>query len=600
MKKRRIRPLSIQVSITASFTAAAMAIMILLSILLYAQFAGRMKQTAVENGEQLIGQTVINLEDYLRNMRRISDAIYYGVIKDTDLADGSIVDAMELLYETNVDELVSIACFDTDKGKLIDASPVANLRKKIDLEKQEWYTDATSEPENFHFSYPHVENLYDDSSFRYYWVISLSRSVELTRNGISGEGVLLVDMNYSSIVKMLQKANSDENGYLYLCGPDGEIIYHPWQELIRSGHKTENNLEIAGYDDGTHKEIFEGMERLVTVKTVAYTGWKLVRVVPRAIYGSGLVMIRYLVVLLLSAGLIIIMLLNQVISRRLTLPLMKLNDSVNAWEAGTGKADIYVGGSTEVEHLGRTLASSIAQSEKLMKDVVTQQEEKRKSELDALQSQINPHFLYNTLDSIVWMISGEKYEEAVFMIKQLASLFRISLSKGYTIISIADELKHARHYMNIQKIRYKNDFVVDFDIEEEILDCCTVKLIIQPLLENAIYYGMEYMDDEGEIHVKGYRQGKDIFIDVRDNGPGMREEEAEKLLTDSSHQHTSGSGVGLINVHNRIRLRFGEEYGLTIVTQPDEGMLVRIHIPWVPYTPENRDMIEKGQYYETE
>ncbi|GFI57413.1 sensor histidine kinase BtsS [Muribaculaceae bacterium] len=128
------------------------------------------------------------------------------------------------------------------------------------------------------------------------------------------------------------------------------------------------------------------------------------------------------------------------------------------------------------------------QLQQLMKDIVVEQEEKRKSELDALQSQINPHFLYNTLDSIVWMIEGERYEDAVFMITQLASLFRISLSRGRTIISVEDEIKHARNYMNIQKIRYKNIFTVDFQIEEEILSYCTVKLIVQPLLENAIYY----------------------------------------------------------------------------------------------------------------
>ena len=115
-------------------------------------------------------------------------------------------------------------------------------------------------------------------------------------------------------------------------------------------------------------------------------------------------------------------------------PLEKLNESVKEWEAGNMNPDIYIGGFTEVEHLGRTLKSTVEQIRKLMDDVLLEQEEKRKSELDALQSQINPHFLYNTLESITWMIEGERYEDAVFMISQLASLFRISLSKGRTII----------------------------------------------------------------------------------------------------------------------------------------------------------------------
>ena len=227
-----------------------------------------------------------------------------------------------------------------------------------------------------------------------------------------------------------------------------------------------------------------------------------------------------------------------------------------------------------------------------MEDVLMEQEEKRKSELDALQSQINPHFLYNTLESITWMIEGERYDDAVFMISQLASLFRISLSKGKTIIRIEDEVKHAQNYMNIQKIRYKNRFQVDFQIADEIKDCCTVKLIIQPLLENAIYYGVEGMDDEGEIHVTGYRDGDDICIEVRDNGLGMSEDMVEKLLTDNNHVPKHGSGVGVINVHNRIRIRFGAGYGLEIESEPDEGTLVRIRLPYIPYSPDIQEYLD--------
>ena len=162
------------------------------------------------------------------------------------------------------------------------------------------------------------------------------------------------------------------------------------------------------------------------------------------------------------------------------------------------------------------------------------------------------------------MITGEKYDEAVFMITQLASLFRISLSRGKTIIKVEDEIKHAQNYMNIQKIRYKNVFEVDFQIDPEIMQCCTVKLILQPLLENAIYYGMEYMDGEGIITVSGYRKEEEVYLEVQDNGLGMPEEEAAQLLIESGRERKRGSGVGLINVHSRIRLRFGTEYGLII------------------------------------
>lgn len=588
---------SMQMTISISSTILSVCCMCLLGVMLYQQFTRKAENLTVENSRQLLNQTTINLEDYLRNMRRISDAMYYTVIKNTDIGSESLEDSMNLLYEANKDKLVSVACY-TNDGKLTEASPIATEKPGVDVKSQKWFQDAAGELENFHFSTPHVQNLFDDPSYRYYWVVSLSRTVELTRNGNSMLGVLLVDMNYSSIEQLLEKANTDTSGeYVYLMAPDGEIIYHPKQNLIHMGLYEENNTEAAGYEDTTVKENFHGEKRLVTVKTISYTGWKLISVVPMKSFSMGMTGMRNLVVLLVALTVLAVVILNQMVSARISKPLRRLNDSVKEWEAGNMNPDIYIGGSMEVEHLGKTLRSTVAQIRQLMDDIVVEQEEKRKSELDALQSQINPHFLYNTLDSIVWMITGERYDDAVFMITQLASLFRISLSKGKTVIKIEDEVKHARNYMNIQKIRYKNSFEVDFQIEEDILDGCIVKLVLQPLLENAIYYGMEFMDGEGEIHVRGYRKDKDVYLEVEDNGLGMPEEEAAELLNGKERPHKHGSGVGLVNVHSRLKLRFGEAYGLVIHSCPDEGMMVQIHIPYIPYTVETQKFLESGKDY---
>ena len=571
---------SMQMTISISFTILSVCCMCLLGVMLYQQFTRKAENLTVENSRQLLNQTTINLEDYLRNMRRISDAMYYTVIKNTDIGSESLEDSMNLLYEANKDKLVSVACY-TNDGKLTEASPIATEKPGVDVKSQKWFQDAAGELENFHFSTPHVQNLFDDPSYRYYWVVSLSRTVELTRNGNSMLGVLLVDMNYSSIEQLLEKANTDTSGeYVYLMAPDGEIIYHPKQNLIHMGLYEENNTEAAGYEDTTVKENFHGEKRLVTVKTISYTGWKLISVVPMKSFSMGMTGMRNLVVLLVALTVLAVVILNQMVSARISKPLRRLNDSVKEWEAGNMNPDIYIGGSMEVEHLGKTLRSTVAQIRQLMDDIVVEQEEKRKSELDALQSQINPHFLYNTLDSIVWMITGERYDDAVFMITQLASLFRISLSKGKTVIKIEDEVKHARNYMNIQKIRYKNSFEVDFQIEEDILDGCIVKLVLQPLLENAIYYGMEFMDGEGEIHVRGYRKDKDVYLEVEDNGLGMPEEEAAELLNGKERPHKHGSGVGLV-----------------IHSCPDEGMMVQIHIPYIPYTVETQKFLESGKDY---
>ena len=549
----------------------------------------------IESTGQLLNQTAINLEDYLRNMRRISDTMYYSVIKNKDLASDTMDEEMNLLYEANKDNLISIACY-TGEGQLVAAVPVANEKSQVNIVKQQWFTDAVGQMENLHFSTPHVQNLFGDPSYRYYWVVSLSRAVELTSNGTSTLGVLLVDMNYNSIEQILKKANvGNSSEYVYLIDGKGEIIYHPRQKLIYTDLYQENNIEAAGYEDGSTEEIFQGEKRLVTVKTVSYTGWKIVSVVPMSSFDMGMTGTKYFVIMLVTVSMLAVILLNQLVSASIAMPLKKLNNSVKEWETGNMKPSIYIGGSMEVEHLGCTLRSTVEQIRQLMQDIVVEQEEKRKSELDALQSQINPHFLYNTLDSIVWMIEGERYEDAVFMITQLASLFRISLSRGKTVISVEDELKHARNYMNIQKVRYKNIFEVRFDIDPEILQCCTVKLVVQPLLENAIYYGVECMDGDGEIDVNGYRREDDIYIEVRDNGLGIPEDEMEQLLKENNRVHKRGSGVGLLNVHNRIRLRFGEEYGLEIESEPDEGTTVRIHLPYIVYTPEEQERLESGR-----
>lgn len=597
LSHKRKKTRSMQMTISVSFTLLSVCCMCFLGVMLYQQFSRKAENLTVENSRQLLNQTTINLEDYLRNMRRISDAMYYSVIKNTDIGSESLEDSMTLLYEANKDKLISVACY-TNDGKLTEASPIATEKNGVDVKSQKWFQDAASELENFHFSTPHVQDLFDDPSYRYYWVVSLSRTVELTRNGSSMLGVLLVDMNYSSIEQLLEKANTDTSGeYVYLMASDGEIIYHPKQNLIHMGLYQENNDMAAGYEDTTVKENFHGEKRLVTVKTISYTGWKLVSVVPMKSFSMGMTGMRNLVVLLVALTVLAAVILNQMVSARISKPLRRLNDSVKEWEAGNMEPDIYIGGSMEVEHLGKTLRSTVAQIRQLMDDIVVEQEEKRKSELDALQSQINPHFLYNTLDSIVWMITGERYDDAVFMITQLASLFRISLSKGKTVISIENEVKHAKNYMNIQKIRYKNSFEIDFQIEEEILNGCIVKLVLQPLLENAIYYGMEFMDGEGEIHVRGYRRDNDVYLEVEDNGLGMPEEEAAELLNGKERPHKHGSGVGLVNVHSRLKLRFGENYGLIIHSCPDEGMMVQIHIPYVPYTAETQRILESGKDY---
>ena len=596
-----IKPMGMQPTLMIAFSVISITMMLILGTVMYFRFSAVSREEITQSTQKLMEQTGENLEDYLMSMRRISDTVYYNIIKENDFSSKNkdIQRSMNLLYEANRDNLRSIAVYNS-YGSLIAAEPLTSQKEDPDVTGQAWYKQAVNEMENMHFSTPHIQNLFDDGTFRYYWVISLSRVVELTDKGDSQSGVLLVDMDYSGISRMMNKINDVGNGqYYYLCDKNGNIIYHPRQTQISWGICSENSRTAANYKDGAYDEFFEGSRRKVIVNTISYTGWKLVGVVSYSVFTHGMSNMQYFAVMLMLLTGMMLVGINRVVSVRISSPILKLNASVMAYEAGE-KPEIYIGGSKEIIHLGGSIQDSYEKIDSLMKEIVLEQNERHKSELDALQSQINPHFLYNTLESITWMIEGERNDEAVFMISQLAKLFRISLSKGRTVISIRDELQHAGSYMNIQKIRYKNTFSVTFDVDEDVCDCCIVKLILQPILENAINYGVSGMDDCGEITVRGKKEDGNIVLSVIDNGIGMSEEEAHLILTDSSRVHKHGSGVGLINVNNRIQILFGKEYGVTVESEPDEGTCVSVTIPAIPYSEETRKILEKGHMFSRE
>ena len=568
-----------------------------MGFLLYHRFKLASDKSAVANTEMTVESTIDRLNSSLLDLRQISDAANYNIVQEYDISSQEFTRQFSMLYETNVDKIQSLALYGYD-GMLIESEPVATVKDNVKVADQKWYQNARSEIENIHFSTPHVKNLFDDGTFRYHRVVSLSRSVDINDGSTSGSGVLLVDMKYSVLEDMLERINETSSGiYYYLCSRDGEIIYHPrWTEINRGLFKEKNN-RVASYEDGIYEMKTDGQKENIVVGSVAYTGWKLIGVVPESVQETSINKFRYYII---TTTLILVMMLLQVnrfISRKISRPIRELDESVKAYEAGA-MPDIYIGGSAEIRHLGYSVQKSYEQIEALMKEIIQQQTERRKSELDALQSQINPHFLYNTLESITWMIEAQRNKEAVVMISELAKLLRVSLSRGKTIISIGDELQHSRSYMNIQRVRYKERFKVEFLIDEEIKNYCIVKLVIQPLLENAIYYGVGNMDedDDGQILIRGEKKGEDIYISIEDNGMGMPEDIRSNILTDNSIVPKHGSGVGVINVHSRISLMFGPEYGLEVYSELDEGTKVVIHIPAIPYTKENAEQLEKQTY----
>lgn len=583
-RKKNLSVLSIRYTIFVSFTVSAIVAILLIGISLYSQLSRQLTTTIREENQSLINQVNRSVDSYLRTIMKLSDSLYYGAIKNADLSNKSVNNEITLLYDNNKDSVENIALLSQD-GVLLEAVPAARLKSNLDVTGEPWFQTSLEKTENMHFSTPKVQKLFDSSDVQYRWVISLSRAVEVTKGPSTAQGVLLVDIRYSSLEQLLENIPLGNGGYIYMISSDGEIIYHPKMQLIDSGLVEENNIEASTYRDGSYNENFHGEKRNITVKSVGYTGWKIIGVTPERGISLNSLKTKLFVVFILAFFLFILALINAYISSRVTNPISELEKSVNALESGALDAQVAIGGSYEIQHLGTSIQQMAQQIQVLMDDVVAEHESKRKSEFDTLQSQINPHFLYNTLDIIVWMIENEQQSQAVKAVTALARFFRISLSKGKSIIPVRDELEHVRNYLMIQEMRFKNRFTYDIQAEEEVLELGSLKLMLQPLVENAIYHGMEFMDGDGEIIICAYLEEDSLYFSVSDNGLGMTKERVDSLLTAVNPVISGrGSGIGVKNVNERIHLYFGEEYGLRIESEPDEGTTIYIRIPAAAYS----------------
>ena len=578
-RKKIVYNRSIRNSIFIYFTITSLVAVLLIVISIYSRLSSQLYDTVKQENVNLVNRVDSSMEVYLRNIMKLSDTIYYGIVKNANLSEDSIGEKLTLLYNNNKEQVSNIALI-SKEGEPISVVPAARFRKNFKAEDEEWFVNALNKTENIHFTLPHVQKMFEKGDNSYNWVISMSRAVEITVGGSTEQAVLLIEMAYQGLEEVLDEVTLGNGGYIYLMDSNGDIIWHPKFELIASGRVKENNLVAAGYDDGSREEVFNGTSQTVVTKTVGYTGWKLVGVIKGTGISLNMLKTRLFIVFVILLIIFIVIIINSYISFRITNPIRELEKSVKELEEGNLDADIYMGGSYEVQHLGKSVQDMKFRIKGLMQDIVNEHEEKRKSEFDSLQAQINPHFLYNTLDIIVWQIENEKQSEAVHTVTALARFFRLSLGKGKNIVTVKDEIDHVKNYLMIQHMRFKNKFDYEFDIAEDVLELPSLKLMLQPLVENAIYHGMEFMDGDGLIMVKAWREEDELYLSVADNGLGMTEDKVEMILTGKSASGNGrGSGIGVKNVNERIKLYFGEAYGLTIDSEPDEGTTVIIHLP---------------------
>ena len=570
------------------FTVTAIIAIALISLIIFQRFTNSLNATIIEENSGIVGQLGESVDSYLRNAMKVSDSIYYNVIKNTDISNDDIKRGMNLIYVNN-DNMIDDIALISGKGELIESMPALRLKDNSNVLEKDFFKKSMAESEYINFSMPHIRDLFDRNESSYSWVISLSRAVEVTDEGKATQALLLINLNYMYFEEIFSNVNLGNGGYVYLTNDSGDIIWHPKQNEIYSGRFKEENKYAATLKDGITVENLSGKNLTLNVRTIGYTGWKLVGVTPSAALGIDGIKFRFFVLFVADLFLFLLAMINAFISDKISNPIKRLDGSVREIESGNLDVEIVPSGSYEVEHLGKSIKNMLGRIKVLMSDLVEEHNAKRKSEFDTLQSQINPHFLYNTLDIIVWMIENENSDKAVNIVTALAKFFRISLSKGKNIITVKDEVEHVRNYLMIQNMRFKNRFEYSIDVDEKVLSYSSLKLMLQPLVENAIYHGMEFMDGDGEIDVKVFKEDDSLYFTITDNGLGMSEDMVETLLSKDFVPSKKGSGIGVKNVNERIKLYFGSEYGLKVESEPDEGTKITIHLPAIVYGEKDED-----------
>ena len=461
-------------------------------------------------------------------------------------------------------------------GRMLINDGSKSVNQDLDLNTQEWYATALEKPNGPILTSSHVQHIISGERP---WVITLSRGIRDRSGSGEKEGVFFIDLNYSAISELCDQSTVGTKGYAFILDAKGNIVYHPQQQQLYNELQTENISLIMDTDEDTVLTGTGNDGKLYSISRSEKTGWTVVDCTNVKELLSKSRQAQSVYVLTAIILVIVALLFSRFMARSITLPIQKLRDSMKKVQEGDfSVSDVVVDSKNEIGSLTKSFDVMTHRIHELMEQNVHEQEEKRKSELKALQSQINPYFLYNTLDSIIWMAEGKKNEEVVLMTASLARLLRQSISNEDEVVPIANEVEYARGYLTIQKMRYKDKLEFQIEVDSSILYIPLIKLVLQPIIENAIYHGLKYKESKGLLIVKGFMKDGNAVLQVIDDGVGMDEETLAHIY-DKHKVNYHSNGVGVYNVQKRLKLYYGEDYGITYTSELGKGTTATITIP---------------------
>lgn len=558
---------------------------LLISVLYYNTSSKYINEVATELGISMINQTSSELENFFSSMTRIGDiAADNQRIQETLRQDFNGDIGQRYSTDLQIDsELYFARYLQPDILGLVVLGDNGGEYKSHDRtfknqihKEQSWYQEIQSSREYTWFP-PHVgqfANVHVGEK-----VITCGKPIVDKATG-EISGIVMLDIKESAVREIIS-TRLGKTGYMIILDENNQIIFSPDGYQI-----SENNLSALinsqSEEYGVNKDlqILEDTSFIATYKEMPSTGWKLMGIIPMEELSKGNQFLSVLMVISIGVTGVLALLAAYSMSSNVVKPFRKLMNAMKKVEDGDLSVKLEGKGYEEAIELTGSFNLMVIKMDALMNNVYQEQKKLRKAEMKALQAQINPHFLYNTLDSILWLNRDEKREEIQIMVEALTRLFRIGLSRGKDIISIRDEIAHVESYLKIQSIRYGDKFDYAVNVDETFMDYQVPKLILQPLVENAIYHGIKLKMGKGHIEIRAVDLGRDYQILVQDTGKGIAREKLQVL--NQLLQGSTESGVqvyGIANVNERIKILFGNKYGLKFKSQEGKGTTAILYLP---------------------
>lgn len=567
--KHLFKNYSIRSSILIPIIIIVVVSLTLSSVLMFNNFTTTTDELGESSSKEINKQIILNFENYIESVIDTADyiqqtTIEYGLKDQNHLLENVYMQAVNV--QTDIESMILLDF----SGHEIVSSSFRDLSQNLTL--KDWYIDALDEPSIYHFSSPHQQDILIESQIE---VITVTKVVDYYIAGNKLSGVLVVDINTSRIKQLTDTTNLGEGGHIVILNDDDSLIY---SDLDLSLYRLSESIEIAKDVFKIRKVTINDLDMYVNANTLKDTRWVIATFINTELVSQAATQSFVIILVIAISTIAVTIIVMTLIANGISRPINKLKDHMQYFESGDFYQSITIEGQNEVVVLSNSFNKMIKEIRSLLVKLEEEHNEKRKTELQALQNQINPHFLYNTLDSIVYLSENELNDKVIEMVIALSRFFRISISGGKQVISMQEEFEHARNYLLIQKIRYHEKFSFIFDIDKDVYQYKIVKLSLQPLIENAIYHGINIEYDAGQIIIRSYIKDDKIIIEVEDDGYGIPDEKIEELYQQIKFGEPSRS-IGLRNVYQRLKIYYGDSFTFEIDSELDEKTIFRLIVP---------------------